>query len=175
MKIETYVIEERHFGDAQGAYEYHSQIEKLFQEKREIYRETFNAVSSKKIHDIIVDEMRKLDKMAKQVLMVQKKYQENKHVLLKHIDRLVQTIKQQERDYNTYIKQNNDLPAARHAKKLFEESLILRDHNNLRKSLEKAHLAHECFQALTADIKNKWIHKHQSRLGGMFKDMDVIE
>ena len=173
--METYVIEDRHLGNAQEAYDQHSQIEKLFHEKREIYRETFNNVSSKKMNEIIVDDMRKLDKMAKQVLMVQKKFRENRFLLLKHIDALVQQFRQQERDYTIYIKQDNDLPSARNAKTLFEESLILRDHNNLTKALEKAHQANECFQALIADIKNKWIHKHQSRLGGMFKDMDVIE
>jgi len=175
MKIETYVLEEQNFGKAQEAYNEYAQTERLFFERREIYRESFNAISSKKIECILIDEMHKLDKMAKQVIITQKKYLENRSILMEKIDSLIQSIKQQEMEFKVYMKKNTNTPELLHAKKLFEESLIMRDHNNLTKALEKAHMANECLLALTSDIKNKWINKHQSRLGGLFEDMDIIE
>ncbi|KPA15872.1 hypothetical protein MHK_003918 [Candidatus Magnetomorum sp. HK-1] len=175
MTIETYVLEEQNFGEAQAAYTEYAQIEKLFKERREVYRESFNAISSKQIECILIDEMHKLDKLAKQVLLTQKRYLKNRSILIEKIDSLVLSIKQQEMEFKVYKKKDSDTSALRHAKKLFEESLIMRDHNDLTKALEKAYMANECLQALISDIKNKWINKHQSKLGGLFEDMDIIE
>jgi len=175
MKTETYIVEEQNFGDAQTAYEQYAQLEKLFHDRRAIYRDSYNAIISKQIESIQANEMRKIDKMAELVRFTQKKLVKFQESLIQKIDSLVKNIKQLEVDYKTYIKHSSLSPEMRNARKLFEESLILRDQNNLTQALEKAYLANESYQTIASEIKNKWMNMHQSKLGGLFKDMDIVE
>ena len=172
MKMNNFILEEQNLENEQEAYGLYSQVEKLFYDRREVYRKSFENIISKQIEDIQPDEMHSIDKMAKQVFITQKNYQDIKDTLNQKIDSLIMNIRQLELDYKTYIKQESDIPLIHNAKKNYEEALILKDHD-LTRSLEKAYNANKQFQTLTSDIKKKWINRHKSRLA-LIEDLEVI-
>jgi len=175
MQMETFVLEEKNFGEAQQAYNTYPQVEQRYNEKLNEYRSSFNDLNIKNLADIKVEDMRRVDVLADETESAQQTCFELKNILLGKIDELVLDAKQKDDDIGKISKEMSDELGLDHGRLIMDEAQNLKEKGDIIKALDQAYMARESFTSLLAEIRERWASTHQKRIYGLMVGMEIIE
>jgi len=168
MEFETVALENSevqgmNLGNGQLIYDDYLRVKEAFQAKLATYQALVAELKSRKSASITTQEMRRVDALAEEIGLTEKQCREKKDALLRILESLLLESRGMERDVAYHAKEFRDEDKIEWVHSLVEESLRLRNDDELARAIEKAYQAKEFLATLLSNANSGWIQQHQKK------------
>ena len=164
LTLQTFMIEEKNFEDAQEAYHAFPGSKKQLQIHLNNYQDTIDQLKEQDLYAIHIDDIRAVDELAHQVELSMKQYHNLKTTLLYKFDQMVLDCRAMNETLTYYseVLMNDD--ESLNLQKLINEASVLKDDHHIIPALDKIYDVKERFAYRLKTVMNKWIRIHQEKI-----------
>ena len=171
MVIETFILDEKNFGDAQKAYDSYPLALKELENNLNGYQQALHSINSDNLSKVTKKDMKKIDALAEKTEISQKQCAALKTALFQNFEYMAtetQNIQQDLLSQTDMIPQDFDF---NYGKSLFNEAYILKSENKVCAALDKMYAAHEYFNSAYSDIRSQWMVQHQNKIQSIMNEI----
>jgi len=167
MENNTFLIEEKNFGNAQQAYTDFPNVENKFTEKFESYQKLVNDLSRRELSKIQLDEMKTVDDLSKEVETSFEVYHQSKEILVQYCEEMLQECSSivDQLNYQSENMKNSD--KANYPLNLIQEAKEYKDNNQIMEAMDKAYSAKENLKTVLYEIMQEWLASHKKYIGAL--------
>jgi len=162
--MQTFILEEKNFEEAQQAYSLFPNAEKHFQSRLNEYQTKINNIKEQDIASIQPDLVNSIDEIANDVELSMNRYNELKDIITNKFDQLVLDCNTMNGNLVCHERRFNNKEESEYPRNLLNDAIVLKNENQIIDALDKIYAAKESFSSVLSNIMKKWITDHQKNL-----------